>query len=185
MLSKRVKILIIIIIAVIGLLTFLEASTPDEINWFPSYAKTDKIPLGTYVSYTMMKETYGTNAIRDINQPPYEFLLDNDSISGTYFFVNGSISFDDSELDRLLGWVEKGNTLFISATTISTNLLDTLSIKSNNLISLDNISTKPIVELTNKNLKTAKPYFYERDISNSYFSEIDTRVLLTMKLQRK
>ena len=174
MLSKRIKIFIIIIIAVIGLLTFLEANKPDEINWFPSYAKTDKIPLGTYVSYTMIKETYGRDAIRDINQPPYEFLLDNDTISGTYFFVNGSIGFDDSELDRILGWVEKGNTLFISATTISTNLLDTLSIAANNLVSIDAFSTKPIIELTNKNLKIAKPYLYERDIFNAYFSEIDT-----------
>lgn len=174
MLSKKSKIFIIIIIAVIGLLTFLEASEPEPINWFPSYAKTDKIPLGTFVSYNLMKEAFDENRLKDINQPPYEFLLDNDTVVGTYFFVNGSIGFDDSELDRILNWVEKGNTLFISAKSISSNLLDTLLIDTDNLLSLDDISTQPMVELVNKNLKTKKPYHYERDVSNPYFSEIDT-----------
>lgn len=174
MLSKKSKIFIIIIIAVVGLLTFLEASEPEPINWFPSYAKTDKIPLGTFVSYSIMKETFEDRGLKDINQPPYEFLLDNDTVSGTYFFVNGSIGFDDSELDRILSWVEKGNTLFVSSKTISRNLLDTLLIDTDNLVSIDDISTQPMVELVNKNLKEEKPYHYDRDIYNPYFSEIDT-----------
>ncbi|SEL40258.1 protein of unknown function [Aquimarina amphilecti] len=174
MLTKKTKIFIIVIIALIGLLTFLEASEPEPINWFPSYAKTDKIPLGTFVSYNMIKETFNKSILKDINQPPYEFLLDNDTISGTYFFVNGSINFDEAELDRILNWVEKGNTLFVSSKSISDKLLDTLSIKTDNLVFLDDISTQPMVELVNKNLKVDKPYHYDRDTYNPYFSEIDT-----------
>lgn len=174
MLTKKSKILIIILIAVIGLLTFLEATEPEPINWFPSYAKTDKIPLGTFVSYTLLKESFSDKKLKDINQPPYEFLLDNDTISGTYFFVNGAVSFDDSELDRILNWVSKGNTLFVSSKTISYNLLDTLSIETDNLVSLDDISTQPLVELVNKNLKTKHPYHYKRDTYNTYFSKVDT-----------
>lgn len=174
MLTKKSKILIIVLVAIIGLLTFLEATEPEPINWFPSYAKTDKIPLGTFVSYNILKETFTEKKLRDVNQPPYEFLLDNDTISGTYFFVNGSVGFDDSELERILSWVEKGNTLFVSSKTISANLLDTLSIETDNLISLDDISTQPMVELVNKNLKVEEPYHYDRDTYNPYFSEIDT-----------
>ncbi|MFD2561530.1 DUF4350 domain-containing protein [Aquimarina rubra] len=174
MLSKKSKIFIIIIIAAIGLLTFLEASEPEPINWFPSYANTDKIPLGTFVSYNLMKETFDDQELKDINQPPYEFLLDNDTITGTYFFVNGSVGFDDSELDRMLQWVEKGNTLFVSAKSISSNLLDTLSIDTDNMISLDDIATQPLIELVNTNLKVEKPYLYDRDTYNPHFSEIDT-----------
>ncbi|MDH7447068.1 DUF4350 domain-containing protein [Aquimarina sp. 2201CG14-23] len=174
MLSKKSKIFIIIIIAAIGLLTFLEASEPEPVNWFPSYAKTDKIPLGTFVSYNLIKESFSDDIVKDINKPPYEFLLDNDTISGTYFFVNGSIGFDNSELDRILNWVEKGNTLFISAKSISSNLLDTLLIDTDNMVSFDDISTKPLVELVNKNLTTERPFLYDRDISNPFFSEIDT-----------
>ena len=173
--SKKVKIVtILIILAAIALLTYSETSGSEPINWFPSYAKTDKIPLGTYVSYNLIKKAFETNGFKDINQPPYEFLTDLDTITGSYFFINGSIDFDKDELNKILRWVEKGNTLFISAKNIGYTILDTLKIETDNLLSFDNINTKPMVTLTNKNLKSATPFLYDRDISNPYFNEIDT-----------
>ncbi len=171
MLTKKTKILIIAIIAIIGLITFFEASEPNSISWFPSYSKTDKIPIGTFVAYNSMKDVY---TVKDVNQPPYEFLLDNDSIAGTYVFINGTVGFDDSELDRILNWVQKGNTLFVSAQSISSNLLDTLLLETDNLVSLNKITTKPIVTLVNTNLKKPTPYLFDKDTKNSYFNEIDT-----------
>lgn len=172
--TKSSKIVIVVIIVAIGILTFIEASEPEPVNWYPSYAKTDKIPLGSFVSYNLIKESFDTKGLQDINQPPYEFLNDNDSVSGTYFFINGSISFDKNELNTLLKWVENGNTLFVSAKTIENRLLDTLNIEIDNLISIDNISTKPLVELVNKELKTPSPFLYNQDIYNPYFNELDT-----------
>lgn len=172
--TKSSKILIIIIIGIIGLLTYIEASEPEPVNWYPSYTKTDKIPLGSFVSYNLIKESFDTPGLQDINQPPYEFLNNNDTVSGTYFFINGSINFDKSELHTLLKWVEKGNTLFVSAKTIENRLLDTLNIETDNLISIDKISTKPLVELVNSGLKTQSPFLYDQDIYNPYFSELDT-----------
>ncbi len=172
--SNKSKIFILIIVLAIGMLTYLETSEREPINWYPSYAKTDKIPLGTFVSYNLIKSTFDAEGIKDVNQPPYEFLDSNDSILGTYFFVNGSISFDKAELGKILSWVEKGNSLFISAKTIENKLLDTLNIETDNLLSLNNLSTKPIVELTNTNLKGKSPFLYDRDIYNPYFNELDT-----------
>ncbi len=172
--TKSSKIVIVVIIVAIGILTFIEASEPEPVNWYPSYAKTDKIPLGSFVSYNLIKESFDTKRLQDINQPPYEFLNDNDSVSGTYFFINGSISFDKNELNTLLKWVENGNTLFVSAKTIENRLLDTLNVEIDNLISIDNISTKPLVELVNKELKTPSPFLYNQDIYNPYFNELDT-----------
>ncbi|PKV50356.1 uncharacterized protein DUF4350 [Aquimarina sp. MAR_2010_214] len=172
--TKSSKIAIIIIIAAIGLLTYLEASEPEPVNWYPSYAKTDKIPLGSFVSYNLIKESFGTKQVQDINQPPYEFLKDNDSVLGTYFFINGSINFDKNELNTILKWVENGNTLFVSAKTIENRLLDTLNIETGNLISINEISTKPLVELVNTELKAKSPFLYDRDIYNPHFNELDT-----------
>ncbi len=172
--TKGSKIFIIIIIGLIAFLTYMEASEPAPVNWFPSYSKTDKIPLGTFVSYNLIKEAFDRKGLKDINQPPYEFLTDNDSITGTYVFINGSVGFDKSELDKVLSWVEKGNTLFISSKNIGFELLDTLNLNTDNLLALDDINTKPLVSLTNTNLKNENPFLYDRDISNPYFSEIDT-----------
>lgn len=175
MLNKKSKILLFSLIAIIGLLTFLEANEPKPINWFPSYAKTDKIPLGTFVSYEVIKDAYESSTIRDVNQPPYEFLTSQDSsFSGTYLFVNNTISFDDSELSKLLSWIDEGNTLFVSAKSISSNLLDTLNLETNTLVAIDDMSTKPLLELTNNHLRLEQPFLYDRDIKNVYFSEIDT-----------
>ena len=171
---KSSKIFIIIIIGAIGLLTFLEASEPEPINWFPSYAKTDKIPLGTFISYDLIHKAFGSGGFKEINLPPYEFLTDNDTITGTYFFINGSINFGKDELNKILNWVEKGNTIFVSAKTIENQLLDTLNIEMDNLLSLDEISTKPLVELSNQNLKAESPFLYDQDIYNPYFSKLDT-----------
>ncbi len=172
--SKTLKIFIFAIIGIVGLLTYLEAEEPEPINWFPSYSKADKIPLGTYVAYNLIKEAFDEYDLKDINQPPYEFLSDNDTINGTYMFINGSIGFDKSELDKILTWVEKGNTLFVSAKNIESALLDTLNIDTDRLVSLDDINTKPLVELTNNTLKSETPFLYDRNVDNLYFSEIDT-----------
>ena len=71
-------------------------------------------------------------------------------------------------------WVEKGNTLFISAKHIENKLLDTLKVTVDNLVSIKETSTKPMVELTNTNLKQKVPFLYDRDIYNPYFDKIDT-----------
>ncbi len=176
MFSKSHKILIFSLIALLALLTYLEAAEPDKINWFPSYAKTDKIPLGTYVSYTLLKDTYTTTILDDVNQPPFEFLNKKrqNNINGTYLFINNQVSFHDSELHKLLDWVDQGNTLFISAKNISENLLDTLHLETEHLLEYNAINTQPKVRLVNTYLASDTFYAYDRDISNPYFNVIDT-----------
>ncbi|WP_062058688.1 DUF4350 domain-containing protein [Aquimarina longa] len=173
--TKNLKIFIIFIVVAIGILMYQEANQPEPINWFPSYSSVDKIPLGTFVSHSLIKESFKNHGgFRNSSKPPYESLTDNDTITGTYVFINGAINFDKDELDKLLSWVANGNTLFISANAIASQLLDTLAIETSSHIALDNINTKPLVTLINKNLKTKTPFLYDRDIYNSYFSKIDT-----------
>jgi len=172
--NKRIKISILFITLFIGVLTYFEATEPEPINWFPSYSKFDKIPFGTFVSYDIINKAFEENTIKDINQPPYEFLSDTMDIEGTYVFINGTVNFGEAELDKLLSWVDQGNSLFISAKSIDQPLLDTLQLETNALVNINNISTKPIVELTNKNLKSKQAFLLDRDITNRYFSSIDT-----------
>ena len=173
MLSKNTKIASIIILVCIGVLSFLETTEQTDLNWFPSYTKTDKIPLGTFVSYSLLTEVF-QDRLTDINQPPFEYLMVDKGEEKTYLFINQNISFDEKELDKVLYWVDQGNTLFISAKTIGETLLDTLGIKTKNLVLSADVSSEPILALTNRNLKDSLPYRYPRSISNPYFAEIDT-----------
>lgn len=76
-------------------LTYLEATQPEPINWNPSYLETDKIALGSFVLFDSWEKNTNTT-IEKVRIPPYEFLDENPQ--GTYFFLNNTMAFDDSEL---------------------------------------------------------------------------------------
>ncbi len=170
---NKTQIIIISIIATIGVFVLLEANEPTPVNWFPSYSKKDKIPLGTFATYELIQKTY---QIQDINQPPFEFLTDRDSLSSssTYTFINESVHFDDAELKKVLTWVAKGNRLFVSAKNISPNLLDTLAIETNTLIDLTEITTQPVVAVVDEYLKNNTTYTYDRATEIPYFQKTDS-----------
>ena len=185
MTRKHIKIYLITLLALLGTLVYLEASAPQKLNWFPSYVRTDKIPLGTYAFFDAIKNQNPKLAIQEVSLPPYEYLLQDTIKKSTYLFINQSLDFDDHEVETLLDWVHHGNTLFISTKSTSNKLLDTLHLELKNNVSLENISTQPVVELTHENFKTPPTYHYDRDGASISFNKIDTcktMVLGTMKL---
>ena len=168
--SKSYKVGLGIFFLLLILLTSLEANEPEPINWSPSYTAADKIPLGTYVLFDQLR---GQDLeMEPIKIPPYEFLINNNP-SGTYFFLNNQLSFDDDELHKILEWVEKGNTLFLSAEFFSENLLDTLKLELATAVP-DGISSKPMLNLVNPELESEEAFLFDKEGYYSYFSEIDT-----------
>lgn len=168
--SKANKIFLLVFLSVLVLLTYLEASEPDPLNWNPSYSASDKIPLGTYVLLENLKENF---EVETINLPPYKYLTENQP-EGTYFFLNNHISFDDDELDKLLGWVAAGNTLFIATDAFSKNLLDTLNLNTATAVPSGSISSKPMVNLVHPDLESDTAYLYDHETYHSVFIETDT-----------
>ncbi|CAN5303835.1 hypothetical protein BH23BAC2_BH23BAC2_08530 [soil metagenome] len=151
-------------------LTYLEASEPAPVNWNPSYLETDKIALGTFVFYDSWKNA-SPGTIENIEIPPFEFLsLEKD---GTYFFLNDGVDFDDAELDKLLSWVEIGNTLFISAGYIGENLLDTLNLEIATRIPGIDFKSLPRLKLVNPEI-TRDLYTFDHETPMVYFSKMDS-----------
>jgi hypothetical protein len=143
--SKTYKITLGLLVLLLVLLTWLEASEQQPVNWAPSYAANDAIPLGTKVLYENLREQ--DLEIQDVDIPPFEFLEDT-TLTGTYFFLNNSLSIDNNELKKILKWVGKGNTAFFIAESFSENILDTLNLKTNILVPREGISSKPLLNLT-------------------------------------
>lgn len=168
--NKGGKFALGIILLVVLLLTYLEASEPDPVNWNPSYLETDKIALGSFVFYDSWVGT-GAN-LEKVNIPPYEFL--NEAPSGTYFFLNNYLNFDDAEVKKLLSWVTEGNTLFLSAGYFSENLRDTLQLETATRIPGGDLSSLPFLDLVNPTLQKQGPYQYTHDVNLEYFRGIDT-----------
>ena len=128
--SRKGKLYIALTILALLSIVVLEYTKPQEINWFPSYAAYHKIPFGTFVFQDQLKRLFDKDRIVDVHKPPFEYLNQNSNIKGTYLFINNDLSFGDAELDKLLDWTTKGNTLFIACEQLDGNLHDTLSIKT-------------------------------------------------------
>lgn len=169
--SRSLKLAFGAFLLLVLFLTYLEATQPEPVNWNPSYLETDKIALGTFVLFDSW--TKNTEApIEKVKIPPYEF-LDEDP-QGTYFFLNNTLAFDDSELKKLLTWVSQGNSVFISAGYIGKNLLDTLNMKATTYSGMENFVSRPGLNFVHPKLKNDTAYKFTYDLESLYFSEIDT-----------
>ncbi|MCH7524704.1 MAG: DUF4350 domain-containing protein [Bacteroidetes bacterium] len=171
--SKQGKFYIALtILAVLGIVA-LEYTKPKKINWFPSYAKQHKIPFGTYVFHEQLERIFSKKNITDINRPPYEFLNENEEISGTYIFINNDVNFGEAELDKLLDWTAKGNTLFVASANFETQLLDTLKLKTSIVSVVYNFNNEYQLQLKNKVLDSSIFTFNKANFMY-HFNKIDT-----------
>ncbi len=170
--SRFQKLVFLGLVIIVGSLVYLEASKPEPVNWFPSYTTSDKIPLGTYVLDQLLEDKLDENYLK-VNIPPFEQLRDS-NFSGNYFFVNNSIDFDRAEVDKLLDWASRGNTVFVSANYHSYELMDTLKIEMRNDWVAGNLGSEPLLNLSNPKLRAKDPYHIQRDFDVRYFEAIDT-----------
>lgn len=150
----------------------LEYNKTKDINWFPSYVSHHKIPYGTLVFNDLMEKHF-PNSIQQVQQPPFEFLMRNDEIEGTYFFVNESVAFEEAELNTLLDWVDKGNTLFAASESFDKTLLDTLHLDLNSLYKTSKLDPTFYHQLVNPKLSNT-PIAFKQDYYAETFGEIDT-----------
>ncbi|QIE58119.1 DUF4350 domain-containing protein [Rasiella rasia] len=170
--TKLQKIVFFSMLLLVALLVYAEATKRQPISWFPSYSRVDKIPLGTYVLHDLLSEKLEDNFIEQ-HRPPYEVLADT-TLEGTYFFVNNYLGFDTVELEELLTWTERGNTLFLSSNSFAVKLLDTLSLDMTTEYHINNLGTEPLLALVNENLKAKQPYHIERSLTIRPFMFADT-----------
>jgi len=172
MLKKSAPYIVITCLA-IGVILAIEYSKPKKLNWFPSYVTHHKLPYGTYVLTDLMDNLF-PDKIKHVNQVPFEFLKEQgDNAKGTYFFVNNKVVFQDSELNVLLDWTEKGNTLFVASESFDHHLLDTLHLDIDYLYKKD-ISPAFWYQLEHQRLATKNPIVFTRDAYATYFNKIDS-----------
>jgi len=153
----------------------VEYNKPKKINWYPSYTKHHKIPFGTLVFHEQLKRIFSETSIIDIERTPYEFLNDNPDQSGTYLIINNNLAFGEAELNKLLDWTSKGNTLFLAASSrFEQKLLDTLLLDQSGISTFNNFENQYVIKLKNKGFNSDSTYTYERPFYFNQFNEIDT-----------
>ena len=183
--KRRGKLYIILTALTILAIVAIEYNKPKEINWFPSYTKHHKIPFGTLVFHDQLARIFKESGIMDVEQPPYEFLNSNPESIGTYLFINDGLAFGEAELDKLLDWTSKGNTLFVAASSrFEQQLLDTLSLDQSGISTFNNFENEYVLHLKNRQLRSDSLYMYDKAYYFNQFSKIDTlnsRVIGTIR----
>ena len=162
------KIYLGLLVLIILAMVLVDHNKPKPINWSPSYIKKHKIPYGTYVLRNELPSLFPNIDVEDVKIAPYQF-LENENRIGTYIFIDESISFAEAELNRMLAFVARGNTVFIST---HGNNIDTLNLEENRLITSYKEET-PFFKLINKKYKNTK-FKFDRAFENTVFTKIDT-----------
>ncbi len=169
---KKGGIYLLIAVLTIVLLLVLQYNQPKKLNWFPSYVAQHKIPYGTKVFNDLVADIFADT--RQISIPPYEYLENNTKSKGTYFFANSAITFNETELNALLNWTAKGNTLFIASGSFETKLLDTLGLDTRNAYAGLNDESGFGYRMVHPSLQSKMPYIFKKDNYIAHFHEIDT-----------
>lgn len=172
--GKKGSVYIVIALLTVALLMLLQFNTPRKVNWFPSYVSTHKIPYGTFVLSDIMHELFGEKII-PINVPPFDFLSAEKEVQGTYMFINEDVKFGETELNLLLDWTSKGNSLFIASRDFEQKLLDTLHLNTASLYSgIENVRSHRH-RLVHPKLGTKDGYVFKKEDYINYFMEYGTR----------
>lgn len=181
---------IIIAIVIIALIKML---APKQINWTPSYSRDDKIPFGNYALYKLLPSMFPSSRVVSDTRTPYEVILgdtgNHAGIHTTYFFINSMVIPDNSSTESLLEFVASGNDVFIASNIISNQLLDTLNVNHDYILSTPN--SVSLFELTTPNLLREKGYYNDTNKNVSLvhyykgFDTLTTTVLGTVSLVTK
>jgi len=169
--SKRNKIYLLLIgITLIGIV-YAELSKPKQINWFPSYSSYHKIPFGALVFNDLITARF--DSVTTVTRPPFEYLKNHD-VSGTYLFFNNQLGFGEDELEVLLDWTEKGNTLIMASTDFEYSLLDTLRIETDIVSIPENFNNQFQLRLTHPELQNTAQSVFDKAKTLYHFSEMDS-----------
>lgn len=179
--NKKLILYIVLLVAVIGLIIFIDASRPKPINWTPTYSVKDKIPLGLYIFDKEASTLFKGQEIKKLKATPYEYFNDLYDYEAKKYDENGSFisisennNIDEESVKELLYFAEHGNTVFLSMKEFPKKLLDTLKIKVEGAFAF-----KDAVAMSLDSQKS-KSYSFNEGVGVTFFDSINastTKVL--------
>ncbi|WP_259068489.1 DUF4350 domain-containing protein [Mucilaginibacter sp. X4EP1] len=163
---------IYISIASILLLVYLVAqyNKPNPINWSKTLYYNDKIPFGTYIIYNQLNDIFPGAIVTKTNASLYTTFHDSTIKPGNYLVIARNIHINKDDYNQLVKYVKAGNSVFLSASSFTGFIADTLKIEVNE----ESKGKFAELNFANGNLKQAKNYVFGSDIANNYFDDFDT-----------
>jgi hypothetical protein len=141
--------------------------------------KHDKIPYGTYVAYQTLAHLFPAATIyTNRDEPGYWDSLSYYEDGQALIIITGQFNPDESEMKKLIGFIEKGNDVFVSARTISYTAGDMLgcSVNTSDIPYLEDESSKNDslhISLNDPPFQQKKSYSYPGKKLDATFLNID------------
>ncbi|WP_339888090.1 DUF4350 domain-containing protein [uncultured Flavobacterium sp.] len=181
--NRNLKVYVFLLVLILIGIILVDASRPKPINWTPTFALNDKIPFGLYIFGQESEKLFSNQKVTKHSNTPYEYFYDKydyeDStytVKGDILFINDEFTIDKNSVDELFYYASRGNDVFISSSSFSKNLKDTLGFEiETSSIFMDSFALK----VYNKNLNP-KDYYYSKGVSTKYFSKIDTTTTVVL-----
>src|SRR4051812_30030412 len=174
------KIFIFVFAALLALYVFAQLNQPKRFDWMPTLRNNDKNPFGAFIPYTELKQLFASAHIKSHKIPLYNVLHNSIESESAYILLEPEFDPGKVDLEELLKYVQKGNTVFLASFRINKKLLDTLGVKMQIFPPLvDKDSTS--VNFVNPFLKAKKNYKFKRSTIDGFFDEIkkkDSTVVL-------
>ncbi len=123
--NRRILIISGIVLILIILIALLWQYSPRRYNWLESYEEKSKNPYGTFVIYNLLAAYFPSDSIFTINKKlSKELPLERrDNRPMNYVFIGEGLYLDSLDVERLLSFVENGNSAFLSSKSIPQDLM--------------------------------------------------------------
>src|SRR5690606_11161852 len=165
--------LFLIVTAVIAMAVIVDKNTGKTVDWTESFNERSNKPYGLSVLYKELPKLFDNNSIKPIYYTPSNYFYANSEdgygdfiAEGTYILIGNSNTLEVEDIDELLIFAGRGNTLFMSDYNFPKTLLDTLNLTIKTIKNKDTIAN-----LSFKNdLLKSKNTTIDKSENSSYFS---------------
>jgi len=184
---KGNKTFIFIFSVLLVLYVIAQLYEPKKFDWTPTLRNNDKNPFGAVIPYAELKQLFPGVNIESHRIPAYNVLHDKEETGSAYILLEPQFSPDKVDIEELLEYVKRGNTVFVSAFDFDDKFLDTLGLKTKSFVSLLD-TTSNTVNFVNPELKSKKDYTFKRSTLDGYFDSIkkfDSSVVLGINQNNK
>lgn len=165
--------LFFIVTAVIAMAVIVDKNTGKTVDWTESFNERSNKPYGLSVFYKELPKLFDNNSIKPIYYTPSNYFYANSEdgygdfiAEGTYILIGNSNTLEVEDIEELLIFAGRGNTLFMSDYNFPKTLLDTLNLTIKTIKNKDTIAN-----LSFKNdLLKSKNTTIDKSENSSYFS---------------
>ena len=157
-----------LILMVVGYGLF-EYYRPVPIDWSATYINKDKIPFGTKVLYELLPDVFEKQNVQSLRIPIYNQLTENKLLTkSNYIFICRDFEISKNDRKQLLNYVNRGNTVFISAYGFPDSLTKILGFKAE-LKDPTLRDTALVMNFVNPALAKKNGYVFKHDDGRNYF----------------